>query len=48
MDNLLICNQTEECLKHIQLVFEKFQEAGIKLKISKCEFFKSKIDYLGH
>ena len=49
MDDLLIYSQTEEeHLKHIELVFEKFHEAGIKLKMSKCEFFKSEIEYLGH
>ena len=49
MDDLLIYSQTEEeHLKHLQLVFEKFREAGIKIKMSKCEFFKNKIEYLGH
>ena len=32
----------------MQLVFEKFREAGIKLKMSKCEFSQSEIEYLGH
>ena len=42
MDDLLIYSQTEEeHLKHIQLVFKMFQGAGIKLKMFKCEFFKS-------
>ena len=36
MDDLLIYSKTdEEYLKHIQLIFEKFQEGRIKLKISK-------------
>ena len=49
MDNLLIYSQTEEeCLKHLELVFKKIREAGIKLKMSKCEFFKKEIKYLGH
>ena len=48
MDNLLIYSQTEEHLKHIQLVFEHFLEAGIKLKVSTCKFLKSEIRYLGH
>ena len=38
MDDLLIYSQTEEHLKHIQLVFKRFPEAGIKLKMSKCKF----------
>ena len=49
MDNLLIYNQTEgDHLKHMELVFEKFREASIKMKVSKCEFFKKEIEYLGH
>ena len=29
-------------------MFEKLSKAGLKLKPSKCEFFKEKITYLGH
>ena len=49
MNDLLIYSQTEEeNLKHIQLVFENLQEAGIELKMSKCKFVKSEIEWLGH
>ena len=48
MDNLLIYIQTEEHLKHLELVVKKLVEASIKLKMSKCEFFKKEIEYLGH
>ena len=49
IEDLLIYNQTEEeHLKHLELVFEKHREAGIKLKMSKCELFKKEIEYLGH
>ena len=49
MDDLLIYSQTEEeHLKHLELVFETFREVGIKLEMSKCEFLKNKIEYLGH
>ena len=42
MDYSLIYRQTEEeHLKHLQLVFENFQEAGTKLKMSKYKFFKT-------
>ena len=48
MDNLLSYIKTEEeLLKHLELVFENFREAGIKLKMSKCKFFKNEIEYLG-
>ena len=29
-------------------MFEKFQKAGLKIKLSKCQFFKSHLHYLGH
>ena len=49
MDDLLIYGQTEgEHLKHLELVFEKFRGAGIKLKMSKSKFFKNKIESLGY
>ena len=45
IDDLLIYSQTEgEDWKHIQLVFKKFCESGIKLKMSKCHFFQSEIE----
>ena len=37
-----------EHLKHIQIIFQKLKEASLKLKESKCDFFKKEIHYLGH
>ena len=30
------------------MVFKRLPDAGLKLKESKCEFFRSQIHYLGH
>ena len=35
-------------LQHLETVFERLQDAGLKLKESKCDFFRSQIHYLGH
>ena len=32
----------------ISKVFECLQKAGLKIKLSKCSFFKEQIHYLGH
>ena len=37
-----------EHLKHIKIIFQKLIDAGLKLKESKCDFFKIEIHYLGH
>ena len=49
LDDIIIFSQTpEEHLKHIEIIFQKLKVAGLKLKESKCDFFKSEIHYLGH
>ncbi len=32
----------------LQKVLKRLQEVGLKLKLTKCEFFKPKIKFLGH
>ena len=49
LDDIIIFSKTpEEHLHHLRLVFKKISEAGLKLKPSKCEFFKTRLEYLGH
>ena len=38
----------EEHIERLEGVFKKLSAAGLRLKLSKCEFFKSRIAYLGH
>ena len=38
----------EEHVKHLHTVLECFKLHGLKLKPSKCEFFKENFEYLGH
>ena len=49
LDDIIIFSRNEcEHLKHIKKIFQKLIEAGLKLKESKCDFFKKEIHYLGH
>ena len=49
MDDIIIFSDTkEEHLKRLEAVFQKLYAAGLKLKPSKCFFFREEIEYLGH
>ena len=49
LDDIIIFSQNEEDhLKHIKIIFKKLKKADLKLKESKCNFFKKEIHYLGH
>ena len=49
LDDIIIFSRNKhEHLKHIQIIFQKLIDAGLKLKESKCDFFKKEIHYLGH
>ena len=48
IDDILIYSKTKKKhVKHVRLVFEKFQEIGLQLDIDKCDFFAQKIKHLG-
>ena len=49
MDDIIVFSRTpEEHIHRLRAVFEKLKAAGLKLKPSKCDFFKKEIKYLGH
>ena len=49
LDDVIVFSKTpEEHLIRLKGVFQKKREAALKLKPSKCEFFKDQIAYLGH
>ena len=49
LDNIIIFSDNEsQHLEHLETVFSCLREAGLKMKWSKCDFFKSEIHYLGH
>ena len=47
-DIIVFAENPDEHIKRLRGVFQKLPDAGLKLKPSKCEFFKSHINYLGH
>ena len=49
LDSIIILLQTvEKHLNRLCVVFDWFREYNIKLKPSKCSFFKEEINYLVH
>lgn len=48
LDDVIIHSATdEEHLQHIQKVFDRLRQFGLKMKMSKCTFMKNQINYLG-
>ena len=47
-DVIIYSSMQEEHIRCLHAVLEHFRAHGLKLKPSKCEFFKEKIEYLGH
>ena len=46
LDDIIIFSRTEEeHLEHLRIIFERLRQAGLKLKMSKCDFFKKHIQY---
>ena len=49
LDDVIIYGRTfEEHLFRLKEVFERFREAGLKLKLSKCSFCQTQVHFLGH
>ena len=49
LDDVIIFSKTpDEHIERLRGVLQKLQNVGLKLKPSKCEFFKERISYLGH
>ena len=49
LDDVLITGQNdEEHLKTLETVFCRLEDYGLRLKKSKCEYLKTKVEYLGY
>ena len=48
LDDVIIFSKTiDEHFDRLDAVFRRLKENGLKLKGSKCEFFKTEVKYLG-
>ena len=47
-DVIVFSDMPDEHLRRMRVVFDRLREHGLKLKPSKCEVFKSEINYLAH
>ena len=49
LDDIIIFSKTEEeHLQHLEIIFQRLREAGLKSNQSKCSFMKLHIEYLGN
>ena len=49
LDDIIIFSDTFEAhLDRLVAVFQRLYTYNLKLKASKCEFFKKEVTYLGH
>ena len=48
LDDIIIFSKTEEHLQHLEEIFTRLRNFGLKMKQRKCSFFKKHIQYLGH
>ena len=47
-DIIIFSKNKSQHLEHLETLFICLREAGLKMKQSKCDFFKTEIHYLGH
>ena len=49
LDDIIIFSSTpEEHLERLRLVFQRFRAHNLKINPDKCDFFKMKVQFLGH
>lgn len=49
LDDIIVYSiNFEEHLRNLSLVFDRLENANLKLKAKKCSFFKQEVTFLGH
>ena len=46
-DDIVFSKTTEDHMEHLERIFAALQIADLKIKVSKCKFFKKHVSYLG-
>ncbi len=47
-DLIIVSKDLDSHLQQFSLVFQKLTQAGLRAKLTKCEFLKLRIEFLGH
>ena len=48
LDDIIVFSRTtEDHMGHLEKIFEALQVTDLKIKVSKCKFFKKRVPYLG-
>ncbi len=47
-DLIVVSKDLNSHLQQLSLIFQKLTQAGLKVKLTKCEFLKPRIEFLGH
>ena len=49
LDDIVVLGRSfEEHIQNLNAVFQRLHQSGLRLKPSKCSFFKEQVQYLGH
>ncbi|GFY53090.1 transposon Ty3-G Gag-Pol polyprotein [Trichonephila inaurata madagascariensis] len=49
MDDILIASKDEtQHISHLKQVFQRLHDAGLVIKVAKCQFLQNEVDFLGH
>ncbi|GFV78524.1 retrovirus-related Pol polyprotein from transposon 297 [Trichonephila clavipes] len=49
IDDILVASKDEvQHISHLKQVFQRLQDAGLVIKVTKCQFLQTEADFLGH
>ena len=47
-DILSYSSSLDKMIENLETIFQRFEQANLKLKPPKCKVFQTKVDFLGH